>query len=49
VVGASGASYIVQRSGDFTAWTPFVTNTAPFTFTDPINGNAARFYRAVAQ
>lgn len=47
--GNSGASYAVQRSSDFMNWTPFVTNTTPFTFTDPMNGNAARFYRAVAQ
>lgn len=46
--GPAGQSYIIQRSSDFSAWTPIATNSVPFTFTDPV-GNSARFYRAISQ
>jgi hypothetical protein len=49
VSGTAGARYLIQRTTNFTEWTPVVTNTAPFTFSDAISGaNAARFYRAVS-
>ncbi|PYI87477.1 MAG: hypothetical protein DME26_06045 [Verrucomicrobia bacterium] len=50
VTGPTGQSFIILRSADLNSWTPVVTNTVPFTFTDPLApGSAARFYRAVSQ
>jgi hypothetical protein len=50
VNGSAGVMYAVQftTSLEPAAWTPLVTNTAPFLFSDPI-GAGNRFYRAVAQ
>ncbi len=56
--GTNGASifavtnnglYVVQASTNLAqanAWTPISTNTAPFTFTNPVPG-PGRFYRLV--
>jgi hypothetical protein len=49
LTGAAGGRYIIQRSANFSEWTPVVTNAAPFTFTDSVIGaTATRFYRAVS-
>jgi len=49
LTGPSGQPFVVLRSTDLRSWTPFVTNTVPFTFTDPLApGSAARFYSAVS-
>jgi hypothetical protein len=48
--GPTGMSYVILRSADLSNWTPLVTNTVPFTFTDPLAaGTGGRFYRAVSQ
>ena len=52
VSGAPGASYVVEASGDLSAWTPVVTNTVSsagyFNFVDSQFDNLPqRFYRAV--
>jgi hypothetical protein len=58
LTGTNGASifavtnnglYVVQASTNLAqanAWTPIYTNTAPFTFTNPLQG-PGRFYRLV--
>jgi subtilisin family serine protease len=52
VQGVPGGSYILQASGDLTAWTPVATNSPSATngsviFTDPQAGQfGRRFYRA---
>ena len=49
VAGISGVSYIVQRTVNFSTWTPVTTNAAPFTFSDPLGGtDTARLYRAIS-
>jgi hypothetical protein len=49
VTGPSGTSCLVQKTSNFSTWTPVVTNAAPFTFSDPIGGgNSVQFYRAVS-
>ncbi len=44
VTGSAGSSYVVLRAPDFTNWTPIKTNTAPFTFSDPLSAGG-KFYR----
>jgi hypothetical protein len=46
VNGTAGQSYIVQRSTNLTSWTPIITNTAPFTFTNGIS-SASAYYRVL--
>jgi hypothetical protein len=47
VTGSPGATYIVQGSTELQTWMPLFTNTAPFTFTDPLAGQfPTRVYRA---
>jgi hypothetical protein len=47
VTGSPGAIYIVQGSTELQTWMPLFTNTAPFTFTDPLAGQfPSRVYRA---
>jgi hypothetical protein len=49
LMGTTGSNYLVQVSTNLgSAWTPLMTNPAPFVFTD-MNTNSAprRFYRAV--
>lgn len=49
VTGTPGQTNVIQRSGSLNApsWSPIVTNTVPFSFTDPIAPGAS-FYRAVS-
>jgi len=47
VTGAPGCNYVVWGSTNLSDWTPLVTNTSPFFFTDSGTGAfTARFYRA---
>ncbi len=46
ITGSPGAAYVVLGSTNLRTWTPLATNTAPFTFTDPLAGQfPARVYR----
>jgi len=49
LTGPTGQSFVILRSTDLSNWTPLVTNTVPFTFTDPLVPGATRFYRARSQ
>jgi hypothetical protein len=48
VTDSTGGTCVVLRSSDLINWTPITTNTAPFTFTDPIAAGG-KFYRAMRQ
>ncbi|MDR3458964.1 MAG: hypothetical protein P4N60_16070 [Verrucomicrobiae bacterium] len=46
VTTEAGLNYVVEATTDFQHWTPVVTNTAPFTFTEPnATSYAQRYYR----
>ncbi len=47
VGGTPGYSAVVEASTNLTTWQPLVTNTVPFTFSEPSNPETwQRFYRA---
>jgi len=47
VPAEAGLNYVVEATTDFKTWTPVVTNTAPFTFTENNTaGFTQRYYRS---
>ncbi len=48
VTGNAGDTNRIEVSSDLATWTPLITNTIPFAFTDSATGGR-KFYRAVKQ
>jgi hypothetical protein len=49
VTGEAGFKYVVEASTNLVNWDPVLTNTAPFTFVDPLASQFnQRFYRSVS-
>jgi subtilisin-like proprotein convertase family protein len=45
--GAMSQTYVVETSSNLVTWTPLITNTGVFFFTNSLGNASQRFYRAV--